>query len=72
MKTSERVPCRAGIGLELRRVDDRELRPVRRALRRIVLRQKHVAREQIVPGELVDDANRQTIRGSVPAHASRT
>ena len=28
-------------------------------LLRIVLRQKHVAREQIVPGELVDDANRQ-------------
>ena len=29
---------------------------------RIVLRQEHVAREQIVPGELVDDANRQAVR----------
>ena len=38
------------------------------ALLRIVLRQEHVAREQIVPGELVDDANRQAIRriGSGP------
>ena len=31
------------------------------ALRRVVLGQEHVAREQVVPGELVDDADRQPV-----------
>ena len=54
-------PVLGRVALEVRRIDHRELGPMRRALRRIVLRQEHVAREQIVPGELVDDANRQLV-----------
>jgi hypothetical protein len=45
------------VGLEARGVYDRELRDMLGALLRIVFREKHVAGEQVVPRELVDDAN---------------
>ena len=57
-----------GVGLELREIDDRELRPMRRPLRRVVFRQEHVPGKQVVPGELVHDANRHAVRrvGAAP------
>ena len=49
------------IGLEERRVDDRELGAMLGPLCRVVLGQEHVAGEQVVPGKLVDDADRQLV-----------
>ena len=54
-------PVLGRVALEVRRIDHRELGSMRRALRRVGLRQKHVAREQIVPGEFIHDANGQLV-----------
>jgi hypothetical protein len=52
-----------GAALERRHVDDGELGPVRPSRLRVELRQEHVAREEIVPGELVDHSNREAVLG---------
>ena len=51
-----------GIGLERRRVDDRELRRVRRRGVGARVDDEQVAREQVVPRVLGDDADRQAVR----------
>ena len=63
MKQSVREPWRAGSALKFGAVDDRELRNVLGAPDRIVLRQEHVPGKQVVPGELVDNPDRQVIGG---------
>ena len=49
------------VGLEFRSIDHRELRSMLPALRRVVLGQEHVAREQVVPRELVHHPDRHLV-----------
>ena len=61
MNDDEHIRSRAvfgGIGLEVRRVDDGELGSVGPLPGRVGFRQEHVPREQVVPGELGEDADR--------------
>ena len=66
MHEDEHVGPRAvarGVSLEIRRVDDGELREVLGAPSGVVLREEHVPGEQVVPGEFVDDSDREPVRG---------
>ena len=62
MKTSEATPSRFGIGLELRRGDDREFRMMMLEFLR-GRTQKQLPHKQVVPGIFIHDANGQTVCG---------
>ena len=61
MKVGEWVPSRAGSASKQGRVDDREFG--RKVLEVGDVVDEQIAREDVLPGELGDDADRQPIRG---------